>query len=76
MHQAVGWFDCAPSGCVIAPRPELEKAWLFGQRSWPPPALIRPQPSPRAVGGAIVCLNMESGLALDVGLDVAEIVRI
>jgi hypothetical protein len=25
--------DCAPPGCVIAPRPELEKARLFARRS-------------------------------------------
>jgi hypothetical protein len=30
--------------CDIAPHPELEKAWLFGQRSWPPPASVCPQP--------------------------------
>ena len=49
MHQAVGWFcgrnsDCAPPGRVIAPHPELEKAWLFGRRSWPPPAPESPLP--------------------------------
>jgi hypothetical protein len=36
---------CAPPRCVIAPRPELEKAWLFGRRSRPPPASVRPQTS-------------------------------
>jgi hypothetical protein len=36
---------CAPPRCVIAPRPELEKVWLFGRRSRPPPAWVRPQTS-------------------------------
>jgi hypothetical protein len=45
---------CAPPRCVIAPRPELEKAWLFGRRSRPPPASVRPplhspQPHRRAL---------------------------
>jgi hypothetical protein len=48
-HQAVSWF----CGCCCRlrasrlrhrPRPELEKAWLFGRRSRPLPASVRPQP--------------------------------
>jgi hypothetical protein len=30
---------CAPPRCVIAPRPELEKVWLFGGRCLHQPAL-------------------------------------
>jgi hypothetical protein len=41
--------DCAPPGCVHL---ELEKAWLFGRRSWPPPAPVCSQPPPRPVCGA------------------------
>jgi hypothetical protein len=39
--------DCAPPAHL-----ELEKAWLFGRRSWPPPAPVCPQPQPRPVCGA------------------------
>jgi hypothetical protein len=47
--------DCAPPGCVIAPRTEHEKARLFGRRSWLPPASVCPQPPPRPVCGATLC---------------------
>jgi hypothetical protein len=33
---------CAPPRCVTAPRPELEKAWLFGRRNRPLSASIGP----------------------------------
>jgi hypothetical protein len=34
--------DCAPSTCVIAPCPELAKAWQSGQCSWPLSASAKP----------------------------------
>jgi hypothetical protein len=40
---------CASPHCVNAPRPELEKARLFGRRSRPPPASVCPRPPSRAV---------------------------
>ncbi|KAF1936883.1 hypothetical protein EJ02DRAFT_470108 [Clathrospora elynae] len=36
---------CAPPHSVVAPRPEHEKAWLFGRRSRPPSAPAGPQTS-------------------------------
>jgi hypothetical protein len=39
---------CAPPHCVTAPRPEPEKVWLFGRRSWPLPVSVCPRPPPRA----------------------------
>jgi hypothetical protein len=40
---------CASPHCVNTPRPLLEKAWLFGRRSRPPPASVCPRPPSRAV---------------------------
>jgi hypothetical protein len=40
---------CASPQCVVAPCPELEKAWLFERRSWSPPASVCPGLPSRAI---------------------------